>query len=73
MAKKSGIGSMSWLLKIILVVVYDIYGIIRRISTGKTLPVIIGVLQIFTGNFFGILWLIDLITVLINKDATVLV
>lgn len=68
-----GIKSIDWVLKIVLVIVYDIYGIVRRITSGKTLPVIVGVLQIFTGNFFGILWLVDLITVILNKDTTVLV
>ncbi|MCQ2583041.1 MAG: hypothetical protein MJ160_03940 [Treponema sp.] len=70
---KSGIKSMDWILKIILVIIYDIYGILRRLTSGKLVPMIIGVLQIFTANFFGILWLVDLITVILKKDATVLV
>lgn len=70
---KSSIKSMDWILKIILVIIYDIYGILRRLTSGKLVPMIIGVLQIFTANFFGILWLVDLITVILKKDATVLV
>lgn len=70
MAKKS---KMSWGLKVLLVIIYDIYGIYRRLTSGKILPIIIGLLQIFTGGFFGILWLIDLICVLTKKEITVLV
>ena len=70
MAKKS---KMSWGLKVLLVIIYDIYGIYRRLTSGKALPIIIGLLQIFTGGFFGILWLIDLICVLVKKEVTVLV
>ena len=70
MAKKS---KMGWGLKILLVIIYDIYGIYRRLTSGKVLPIIIGLLQIFTGGFFGILWLIDLICVLFKKEVTVLV
>ena len=65
MAKKS---KMGWVLKILLVLLYDIYGIYRRLTSGKILPIIIGLLQIFTGGFFGILWLIDLICVLVKKE-----
>ena len=70
MAKKS---KMSWGLKVLLVIIYDIYGIYRRLTSGKILPIIIGLLQIFTGGLFGILWLIDLICVLTKKEITVLV
>ena len=70
MAKKS---KMSWGLKVLLVIIYDIYGIYRRLTSGKVLPIIIGLLQIFTGGFFGIIWLIDLICVLFKKEVTVLV
>ena len=70
MAKKS---KMSWGLKVLLVIIYDIYGIYRRLTSGKIFPIIIGLLQIFTGGFFGILWLIDLICVLVKKEVTVLV
>lgn len=66
--KKSG-----WIVKILLVILYDIYGIVARITSGKPLSVLIGILQIFTVNLAGIFWLIDLITVLVNKEVTVLV
>ena len=69
---KSSLKSLDWIVKIILVLVYDIYGILRRFTSGKPLPIIIGLLQIFTVNLAGIIWLIDLITVLFNKEVTVL-
>lgn len=70
MAKKS---KMGWGLKILLVLLYDIYGIYRRLTSGKILPIIIGILQIFTVGGCGIIWLIDLICVLFKKEVTVLV
>lgn len=70
MAKKS---KMGWGLKFLLVLLYDIYGIYRRLTSGKILPIIIGILQIFTVGGCGIIWLIDLICVLFKKEVTVLV
>ena len=70
MAKKS---KMGWGLKILLVLLYDIYGIYRRLTSGKMCPIIIGILQIFTVGGCGIIWLIDLICVLFKKEVTVLV
>lgn len=67
-----GVKGLDWVVKIILVIFYDIYGILARVTSGKTLPVIIGIVQIFTVNLFGILWLVDLITVILKKEVTVL-
>ncbi|MBQ0003217.1 MAG: hypothetical protein KBT21_06735 [Treponema sp.] len=58
--------------KIILVLLYDIYGIVARLTSGKLVPIIVGILQIVTVNFAGIIWLIDLITVICKKDVIVL-
>lgn len=69
---KNPLKSIGWVGKIILVILYDIYGIVARITSGKPIPIIIGILQIFTINFAGIFWLIDLITVICNKEVTVL-
>lgn len=68
---KNGLKSLNLLLKIILVILYDIYGILRRLTSGKAVPIIVGIIQLFTANLFGIFWLIDLITVLLKKDVTV--
>lgn len=70
MSKK--IKGLDWIAKIILVILYDIYGIVARITSGKTLPAIVGVVQIFTLNLFGIMWLIDLITIISKKEISVL-
>ncbi|MCQ2600319.1 MAG: hypothetical protein MJ184_03050 [Treponema sp.] len=69
---KNPLKKTSFIVKILLVILYDIYGIVARITSGKLPYVIIGVLQIFTANLFGILWLIDLITVICKKNVTVL-
>lgn len=68
MAKKTE----TWIIHILLVIIYDLYGIYVRLTGKKMLPKIIAILQIFTANFFGILWLIDLITILLKKKITVL-
>lgn len=72
MGKKNPLKKIGLIGKILLVIIYDIYGIVARIASGKTVPVVIGILQIFTCNLFGIMWLIDLITVICKKDVTVL-
>lgn len=73
MAKgKNPLKKTSLLVKVLLVILYDIYGIVARLTSGKIVPIIVGILQIVTVNFFGIIWLIDLITVLVKKDVTVL-
>lgn len=73
MAKgKNPLKKTSLLVKVLLVILYDIYGIVARLTSGKIIPIIVGILQIVTVNFAGIIWLIDLITVLVNKDVTVL-
>ncbi|MBQ9086384.1 MAG: hypothetical protein IJY47_04270 [Clostridia bacterium] len=63
---------LPWIAQILLVVVYDIYGALMRITKGDTMGIVIGVLQLVTGNFFGILWVIDLITIITKKEITVL-
>lgn len=73
MAKgKNPLKKTSLLVKVLLVILYDIYGIVARLTSGKIVPIIVGILQIVTVNFAGIIWLIDLITVLVKKDVTVL-
>ena len=64
--------NLPWIAKVLLVVFYDIFGALYRITKGDTAGIVIGVLQLVTGNFFGIFWLIDLITILVHKKITVL-
>jgi len=70
MAKRTEIDKLNWLIKLVLTIFFDplVQGI-NRILRGK---VIIGLLWIITGGVFGIGWLIDIVTVLINKDITFL-
>jgi tryptophan-rich sensory protein len=70
MAKRTEIDKLAWLVKLVLTIFFDplIQGI-NRILRGK---VIIGLLWIITFGIFGIGWLIDIVTVLFNKDITFL-
>ena len=66
----TAIDSLGWGINLILTIFLDplVQGI-NRVLRGK---VIIGVLWIITGGIFGIGWLIDIITMIINKDITFL-
>ena len=79
---KSSLKGLSWIVKIILVIIGDIYGILRRVTSGSLIPIVIGVMQIasvvfisvnrLVGIVAAVFWLIDLITVIFNKEVTVL-
>ena len=79
---KSSLKGLSWIVKIILVIIADIYGILRRVTSGSLIPIVIGVIQIaslvlvsynrLVGIVACIFWIIDLVTVIINKEVTVL-
>lgn len=69
---RKSLSGMDFIVKLLLVIVYDVYGALYRISRGDTAGIVIGVLQLVTGNFFGIMWIIDLVTVILNKEVTVL-
>ncbi len=64
--------NMDLIVKILLVVFGDIYGLIRRIESSNTTTKILGILIFLTGNACGVFWFIDLITVITKKDITVL-
>ena len=64
------IDSLGWLVNLVLTIFFDpIVQGINRVLRGR---VIIGILWIITGGVFGIGWIIDIITMLIHKDITVL-
>jgi len=67
---KTAIDSLGWLVNVILTIFFDplVQGI-NRILRGR---IIIGFLWIITGGIFGIGWLIDIITIVLNKDITFL-
>ena len=60
---------LPWIVKLLLVVFYDIYGALKRISKGDVKGIVVGVLMLVTGNFFGIMWVVDLITVIVKKHS----
>ena len=70
MAKGTAIDSLGWGINLILTIFFDplVQGI-NRILRGR---VIIGLIWIITCGIFGIGWLIDIITMIIHKDITVL-
>jgi hypothetical protein len=63
---------LPWIAKLLLVIIGDIYGILYRLTRGDVTGIVVAVLQLITGNFFGIFWLIDLITIITKKEVTVL-
>ncbi|GHV38163.1 hypothetical protein AGMMS49546_08020 [Spirochaetia bacterium] len=67
---KTAIDKLGWGLNLILTIFFDpiIQGI-NRILRGK---VIIGILWIITCGIFGIGWIIDIVTLLLNKRITFL-
>ena len=67
---KTAIDKLGWGINLILTIFFDpvIQGI-NRMLRGK---VIIGILWLITGGLFGIGWLIDIITMIVKKDITVL-
>jgi len=67
---KTAIDKLGWIANVILTIFFDpIVQGINRILRGK---VIIGILWLITGGIFGIGWIIDIITVIINKKITFL-
>lgn len=69
---KNAMKGLPWILKIILVILYDIQGILQRLLSGNVTSIIVAIIMFLTGNLFGIMWIIDLITILVKKDITVL-
>jgi len=67
---KTAIDKLGWGINVILTIFFDplVQGI-NRILRGKLL---IGLIWIFTGGLFGIGWIIDIVTVILNKKITFL-
>ena len=67
---KTAIDGLGWPVVFILTFFFDpIVQGINRILRGK---MIIGIIWIITGGIFGIGWIIDIVTMIIHKDITVL-
>jgi TM2 domain-containing membrane protein YozV len=70
MAKSTEIDKLGWIANVILTIFFDpIVQGINRILRGK---VIIGLIWIITVGILGIGWIIDIITVILNKKITFL-
>jgi tryptophan-rich sensory protein len=67
---KTAIDDLGWGINLLLTIFFDplIQGI-NRVLRGK---LIIGILWIITGGVFGVGWIIDVVTMLLNKDITFL-
>ena len=67
---KTVIDQLGWAVNLVLTIFFDplVQGV-NRVLRGR---LIIGILWIITGGVFGIGWIIDVITMLINKDITFL-
>lgn len=60
---------LPWIAHLLLhVFLTSLWGGIIRIKRDK---LIVGILYIVTGGFIGILWLVDLVTLILKKDYTV--
>jgi len=67
---KTAIDSLDWIIRLILTIFLDpvVMGV-NRVLRGK---LIIGILWIITGGVFGVGWVIDVVTMLLYKDITIL-
>lgn len=69
------IDGLPWIIKLILAlpgldVVYGIYRLVKGVKKNDMVLTIVGIIWIFSG--WAILWIIDLVTVILNKKITVL-
>ena len=53
-------------------VVSGVYRVIRFLETKQVVTLVVGIVSLVTGGLFGILWVIDLVTEIINNRITVL-
>ena len=63
---------LPFIAKLLLVIVYDIYGVLYRISSGNTTNLVVGILQFVIPPVGFVFTVIDLITVITKKEVTVL-
>ena len=62
--------NLPWIVKLLLVLFGDIYGLLYRISSGTTKGIVMAVIMFITGNLLGIFFLVDLITLITRKEVT---
>ena len=66
MAKKSDYFGLSWIVSLILAIIPVtswICGVVTRFQEGK---IVAGIIRLFTG--FWIVWLVDLVMMIVNKN-----
>ncbi|MBE6690480.1 MAG: hypothetical protein E7590_04270 [Ruminococcaceae bacterium] len=78
MAKSNGLrgvlDSLPRLIQILFIIFAGfIYGGLYRIAPLDLKAIVIGILWIITGGFFGIGWIIDIVTVILHGKPTILV
>ena len=64
--RKSLLG-LDWIVKVILVVVYNIYGILYRLTKGDTKGIVVAILMLVIPPFNFVMWILDIIAVIVNK------
>ena len=53
-------------------VIGGLYRVLRYLETKNTTTLVVGIISLFTGGVFGILWVIDLVTEITKNRITVL-
>ena len=69
---RKSLQGLPFIAKLLLVIVYDIYGALYRISSGNTTNLVVGILQLVLPPVGIVFTVIDLITVITKKEVTVL-
>ena len=65
--------NLPWIVTLLLTIfVSQVYGAIYRLTKGDVVGIVVAVIWFFTGSFFGIGWIIDLVTVITKKKITFL-
>ena len=69
---------LSWVLRLVLqlifgVLISGIYRIVRFVEKKNVVTLVVGLLGLFTGIGNLILWIVDLVTLIVNKKYTVFV
>jgi len=69
---RKSLQGLPFIAKLLLVIVYDIYGALYRISSGNTTSLVVGILQLVIPPVGFVFAIIDLITIITKKEVTVL-
>ncbi len=53
-------------------VVSGLYRVLRFLETKNVVTLVVGIISLVSGGFFGIIWIVDLITEIVHNRITVL-